>query len=80
MSITLLHMRSAHNGRVADMAVLGDGLVSISADMLRYHAVGGLPRMSIKAPEARCRLSAVITAAQRSLLDRTLNNRPQHGL
>ena len=35
------------------MAVLGDGLVSISADMLRYHAVGGLPRLSLSAPEVR---------------------------
>ena len=43
---------SAHNAGVVDMAALGDGLASVSAGMLRYHAVGGLPKATSPAPEA----------------------------
>jgi len=43
---------SAHNGGVVDMAALGEGLASVSAGMLRYHAVGGLPQATLPAPEA----------------------------
>ena len=47
-------MCSAHNGCIVDMATLGDGLATISAQMLRYHAVGGLPQATIPAPEVTC--------------------------
>lgn len=33
------------------MAVVGEGLVSLSSEMLRYHMVGGLPRTTATAPE-----------------------------
>ena len=50
---------SAHNGGVRDMAALGDGLASVSAGMLRYHAVGGLPQATVPAPEAKHQCSCL---------------------
>lgn len=59
----------AHNGRVCDMAAVGDGLASLSAEMLRYHLVGGVPRTTAMAPEVcpACSLTRLQTCKLASL-------------
>ncbi|KAK9820479.1 hypothetical protein WJX72_010776 [[Myrmecia] bisecta] len=42
----------AHTSRVHDMVALGDGMVSVSSSVLRYHACGGLPRMTYRDDKA----------------------------
>ena len=36
----------AHEGNIHDMRPMGDGILSLSSDRWRYHAAGGLPKVT----------------------------------